>query len=220
MQELLKYINFATSDVNLSNDDKDFILNQIINDIAIETRLFKKRCAVLLLKPVNNFDFELLTKFVIQKEINDIGSIEWNNEDRILEYDISSELELYNDVTVIEVSDITTKCNEPVNLIFQKKNYLQYTTGDCLPVGSYLKWFASIIPKPDDIDKKLIPLMSQALIAGARYYSHFNYNMPEDANSANMLRYDYKNAINTIDKKISDDYEIVRISKRRFEGLI
>ena len=220
MEELLRYINFATSDVNLSNEEKEFILNQIINDIAIETRLFKKRCAVLLFKPVNNFDFEILTKFVIQKEIDDIGSIQWNNEEKVLEYNPSEELKLYDEVTVIEVSDITTKCNEPINLIFQKKNYLQYVTNVCIPVGSYIKWFASIIPKPNDIDKKLIPLMSQALIAGSRYYSHFNYNMPEDANNANILRYDYKRAINNIDQKISDDYEIVRISKRRFEGLV
>jgi len=139
------------------------------------------------------------------------------------------------DGVILNVYDITDAFDNPIQDMFYYVNYLSYRYS---PVAiqylqqqydnrsnveedkNYiLKWYASILPRIEDINYRQLILLQNALSAGIKYYvSRTHQSMPENQQAYNISFQEYEKALIDL-KNDTNDNGIIYIEKRHFKDL-
>ena len=193
--DINKY-KFYVRDIGISDEDLANVLQDVINDIALSTRIFKKAFGFTIEPDIYYYNFRALlgiSERVQEGTINDIVINSFSEEQLIqylsnptnLEVDIRRDVEVGIPLnTYLETLDVLVRQYDADNAPLGSVFYLfEPIDGDSYKfVGSINKPIESIcittiIPNVLNIDERLETYLRPAIIEGLKYYTDTSLNL-------------------------------------------
>ena len=204
---------FYIRDIGITDTDLTNVLNDVIKDIALKTRIFKKAFGFTIEPDMYDYNFRGLLEVYERTQEQTIDSLIINSytEDQLLNY-LSNPLDIEVSVTnsasygvpsstYIDTIDVLTKVDDVDQLELSSIFYLfEPIDGDSFKFVSKIQYpvealcLVHIIPNIKSIDDRVETYLKSTIIAGLKYYTdteQSQQNVNTDINSYKK----YQNAL-------------------------
>jgi len=178
---------FYVRDVGITDEDLQKVVDDVVRDIALSTRIFKKMFAFTIEPDIDRYDFKALLELYERYEPElDTLTIRDYTEEEIISIisnpltDINTMDETYTyGVPLSTFLDVTNILDENGSSIF---NYFQHLSGSVYrinyrttkPINALC--ICTIVPNIESIDEDIEIEIKSAIIEGLKYYTDTTLN--------------------------------------------
>jgi hypothetical protein len=194
-------VKFHIRDVNNTDDEIDNIILQVISDIALTTKIFKKIYGFSIHKDIELYDFNAILQMNERTE-HELSSVTIGSysQDQIKDFLSTSEFPSPPVEKVIEEETAKNKLLNVINIfddeIREMRTEFRYLGTHQYKLydesyreendGMHCVFTAQIIPHIDELLPETIEMLSTAIIAGTQYYFLNTMNSADDVQISNV----------------------------------
>jgi hypothetical protein len=201
---------FYVRDIGINDNDLQLVLEDVIKDIAISTRIFKKAVGFTIEPNLELYNFKALlyvNEGTQEVTLNDlmIGSSSVRELEQCLNGLKICDTNVTKDTSIgikqndyIDLVDIIEYDNNIVRSIIKDFDYIdnanyRYKYYDKLKCDKYATFLCTIIPRLENIDDEVEDIIKSTVIKGLRYFTDTTQNM-QNVNPVNLKYQEYLNA--------------------------
>jgi len=200
---------FYIRDVGITNEDLTKVINDVISDIALSTKIFKKAFGFTIEPSIDTYDFRSIMAISERTQYDKIESLTLQNytEQQLIDFlsdptnmnvDVDKETYTTNPIlnTYIDTIDVLSIKDNELMSVF---NMFEPVNGETFKfVGSIEEpvscvAIVRIIPNIDNIEEETEVLLKSAIVEGLKYYTDTRNNAQSVGSETNRYKI-YENA--------------------------
>lgn len=203
MEYLRSKVKFHIRDVKSNDTDIDNVILDVINEIAINTKIFKKIYGFSIHKDIELYDFNALLQMNEETETELVSvTIGEHTREELLTY--LTEYEVFPSPLVTKVTENDTIKSKFINVISMTgddgrniSDYFQYFGSSQYKLydemfreendGMHCIFTAQIIPDVEELLPEDLEVIAPAIITGCKFYFNDSMMSADDAQVANLF---------------------------------
>ncbi|OQX84624.1 MAG: hypothetical protein B6D63_04130 [Candidatus Latescibacteria bacterium 4484_7] len=214
LETLRTKLKFHAKDISVTDDELDMVIEQVFEDIALRTRIFKKAYGFTVHEEIELYDFREIASLNerTEIEISDVTTGTFTD-DQIVSFFQNSEewpdpevtKTLFNDDTVSRMLGVIEIYDEYGVSVTDKFDYIgneQYACRDKAWRDSMddkpFLFIGYVVPVLDELRDEDMVTITSTIIEGAKYYIANTMQMPIDNQVSNLYYMRYFNKIKEI----------------------
>jgi len=186
--DINKY-KFYVRDVSVTDEQLQMLLQDVVNDIAVSTKIFKRLVGVIIDPDIKEYNFKNIYEQTIRltnTRIENLTIADYSNDTLVeflkdpnsLSIDTTVEKTVSIPDTFIDVVDVLgniyTDDSTPLGSIFYKFDRIgvnDYKFVENIKESKNALCIVNVIPALDNIDEQMESYMKMAIVAGLKYYT-------------------------------------------------